>query len=111
MDFGLQLADILAWAVVAGLLGYIGTRAVPTVRRLGPSPWTDLFLLTAWMHPICAGAAIGLVPSLPAPAGMGDGAAGRVLWYALAGALGLWVYRILRARLETKVARAKLGER
>lgn len=103
MDTAFALLDeTLALAVVAAVLGYVGSKLVPTIRRLPPSRWRTLYLATDWAHPIVAGALLGLSPTLPVPPAMGDGWAGSILWYALAGVVSLPVYRRLMRRLEAQ---------
>lgn len=91
---------VFSFLVVSALLGGIGhgiqTRLVGSASMGG---WRELWHRTAWAHPIAAGALLGLSPQLPMPAAMGEGAVPRMIWYALAGVLSVYIYRRLQRRL------------
>lgn len=97
-----SLPTMLPAGVVAIVLGYIGRWAVPAARRL-PDRWAafrDAFVLTAPAHPVLVGMLLGLSPTLPVPSWMGDGWAGSIVWYGLAGVVSLPLYRRLMRRVE-----------
>lgn len=98
----------LSLIVVGVLLAAVGQGINGQVfGELGPRPtqgWRERWRRTMWAHPIIAGGMMGWLTSLPAPEGLGDGTAGRVVWYAVAGALALSLYGWLRRLLEHKAA-------
>lgn len=73
--------------------------------RAGRPGWRGWWYLTLWAHPIAAGALLGLVArTLPIPAGMGAGTAGRAIWFGLAGALAPVIYDAVRSLLKHRHA-------
>lgn len=95
-----MMDEAVAMLVAAVVLGYIGSWMVPMVQRMPQTRWTRIYLETAWLHPILAGALLGLSPSLPVPEAMGDSWEASILWYAIAGVISLPVYRRLMRRVE-----------
>jgi len=91
------LLEIASGIVAACVLAGLGDRIV----RVVPARYR-LFHATIPVHPILTGAALGLLPSLPAPTWMGGGMAGRVLWYAAAGVLAVPVYRVIRRLIDAR---------
>lgn len=95
-----HLPEVMPALVLAAILGYVGTKTVPMVRKQVDSKWKSIFLDTAWAHPVLTGAVFGLSPYLPVPGFMGSSWEASVLWYALAGVISLPVYKKLMKRLE-----------
>ena len=91
------LIEIASGIVAACVLAGVGDRIV----RVVPARWR-WFHATVPVHPVLAGSALGFLSSLPAPAWMGGGTAGRVLWYALAGVLAVPVYRVVRRAVDAR---------
>ena len=91
------LIDIASGIVAACVLAGAGDRIV----RVVPARYR-LFHATIPVHPVLAGGALGLLSSLPSPAWMGGGMAGRVLWYAAAGVLAVPVYRVVRRLVDAR---------
>lgn len=93
----MTLDSILPLVAVGCLLAVVGQGIQPYAP-----PWR-WWHQTLWLHPIVGGAAIGLAArSLPVPEGMGDGIAGRVLWYALAGILAVPLYEGAQAWIKRR---------
>lgn len=94
--------SILPALVVAAILGYIGAKMVPMVQKIAPPNFVKIFVITAWLHPVIAGALLGLLHWLPVPDFMGTSLGASIVWYALSGVVALPVYRKLMQRIEKK---------
>lgn len=97
----MQLEQLASLLVVGALLAALGRGVTswvfpdgmskPIIRALprkGWAAWRRVFFLTMWLHPIVAGALLGVPDWLPAPAFMGTEdklLVGRVVWYAVSG--------------------------
>lgn len=92
----MSLIDFAALLVVGAVLSAIGKGVTRMVFGSGPKAgrkgWRGVFYVTMWLHPIAAGALLGIGPWLPAPEFMGDAMLGRVMWYALAGVFSTTAY-------------------
>ena len=91
------VSTALPMLVVGGVLAAVGQGIA---HALGESRegWRGVWHRTRALHPIAAGLALGL-SSLPVPEAMGDGLTGRMLWFALAGALAVPIYEVWRVAL------------
>lgn len=102
----MEFSEVGGFLAVGALLALIGRGVVSSVKARAGSPgWRGVFYVTQWAHPILAGAALGLISSLPAPVYVGDGTAGRVIWYALAGGMAPTCGRVITSVLEHVAAR------
>jgi hypothetical protein len=106
-------SDFLGFVAVSCLLSAIGQGINRWVfgdkPKAGRQGWRGVWYVTLWAHPILAGGLLGwCVPSLHVPPGMGEGAAGRVIWYALAGAIAPAVYSAVRGVLKQRAALASV---
>lgn len=86
-----QIASLIA---VGAFLGGIGQRITAMVFPFGTRGpwrgWRKVWHATMWLHPILAGACIGLSGYLPAPPFLnveGKFQVGGAIWYSLAGML------------------------
>lgn len=71
-----------------------------------PPPRWRWWRRTLWLHPAIGGAGVGLLfRSLPVPEAMGEGLAGRALWYALAGILAVPLYEGAQAWIKARSER------
>lgn len=123
MDFT-QLMEVLSkifeilqphWAfvVVSIILAMIGEVMKAVIigkdkEKSIKTPWKKFFVDTMILHPILAGALIGLalgslVPSAVATSGL----IGSVLYFAFAGAMSTWLYRLLKELQPIVVASIK----
>ena len=94
MDFS-QVGSLVVVGAVLGLVGRQISKLVfqgkPKMQATG---WRKVFYRSMWAHPVVAGMVLALAASsLPAPEYLGDGLAGRVIWYALAGG---WSHSIVK---------------
>lgn len=109
----MEFSEIGGFVVIGALLAVLSKGLTgATGARAGSPGWRGVYYVTAWLHPVVAGAALGLISSLPAPEYVGDGTAGRVIWYALAGGLSPMCGRVISSVLEHLTARreARTGE-
>lgn len=100
-----------AFIAVAFILGLIGEVIKSIVingnkEKALTVKWKFVFIKTLPIHPIVAGALLGLllfttVPSFVVTTGLG----GSVLYFAAAGALSTWVYSMLKS-LAPKITKA-----
>lgn len=94
----MSLDDLLPLVSVGCLLAVLGQGL-----NESPPPW-KWWKKTLWLHPVLGGAAVGLLfRSLPVPAAMGAGLAGRALWYAMAGILAVPLYEAAQAWLRRRI--------
>jgi hypothetical protein len=102
----LTVGTLLA-AVGRGVTGHVFGGA-PKAGRRG---WRGVFYVTMWAHPLLAGAVLGHgLESLPAPDFMGDGSAGRVIWYALSGVFSHSCYDLFSNMIKHQKAKAEWRE-
>lgn len=107
----MQLADLVGLGAVGALLAFLfqglANLVFGTGKRAGSPGWRGVYYVTMWAHPMLAGAALGYYgTSLPAPLGLGAERVGRVIWYALAGALSPMLYDAVQGMIKHKLAKA-----
>lgn len=98
---GLIEFAIANWTFIAAMLVFasIGMgmkRLVPA----HPKGWRRWFRATMPVHPVIAGALLGLVPTVPA--GIEASTAGRCLYFAMAGVFSTWAYSVVKQLLAKK---------
>lgn len=91
----------LSFLVVGIVLAGVG-QAIAMVLGASTHPLVRLWHRTAPLHPILAGAAIGLY-ELPIPGSMGASKLAGMLWYCSAGVLSSLIYKQVRKYLEKKL--------
>lgn len=101
----------LSFVVVGATLAAIGVAFSQLVfdgkPRAGLRGWRGVWYVTLPFHAIVVGAALGhFATTLPTPTWMGSGAAGRVMWYALSGALGTVCYDTVKGLIKQRAAGA-----
>lgn len=93
----MEMEQLMSLLVVGALLGAIGRGVTGMMFPDGTGDdakkkWSrhqKMFFYTMWLHPILVGGLLGVPDWLPAPTFLGVGdkiRAGRICWYALAGA-------------------------
>lgn len=105
---------VLSFLVVGALLSVLGKGFSGLVfngkPRAGLKGWRGVWYVTLPLHAVLVGGVLGVAAkTLPVPPGMGEGVAGRVLWYALSGALGVVSYDVLKGIIKHQAA-AKSGD-
>lgn len=109
MDIDLNLL-LSHWPllVVAFILGVIGDVMKRLVIPKGNPPvlkgWRGVFRVTLPLHPVLAGAALGLLAGMPCPENFCTNATSRMLYFAAAGVFSSYVYGFAK-----HVARERLG--
>lgn len=105
----MQGDHIFALLSVGALLAALGKGITSMVFGGKPNPsargWRGGFYVTLWLHPILAGACIGLASDLPSPAFLGSAHTGRVVWFALAGVFSSTAYSAVNSVVKQQNAR------
>lgn len=103
----IDLSLFIPFLVVGAVLGALGKGIQSLVFKGCPkhatSGWRRLFYRTMWLHPMAAGAVLGLTGWVPVPEFMGTGLASGAFWYALAGAQAHTVVRLVDSEIKSRI--------
>lgn len=96
LDQALPWVPVLVMSLVLGYVGKFFTTKVWTEARAERSTWFRIMYKTLPLHPIGAGALLGLIPAVPVAPVFEPNLWGRGLQGALAGVLSIVVYDAFR---------------
>lgn len=102
-----------AFVVVAVILAMVGEvfKSIVIGKNKDEAekvPWKSVFISTMTLHPVLAGALIGLVLGSVAPSAVATaGLIGSVLYFAFAGAMSTWLYRLIKELLPVVISSLK----
>lgn len=105
MEFS-DLGGLLAVGALLAVIGQVAKRLVfKSGKTAGSIGWRGVYYVTMPLHAILVGIAIGASNMLPAPRFLGDRLLGKVIWYALAGAIAPMCFSAVQNILKQKAAR------
>lgn len=102
-----ETTDLIAfslqnWSFIAAMLAFASIGIA--MKRLIPAHlkgWRRWFRATMPMHPVVAGALVGLIPGVPVGVPL-DTIAGRCFYFMLAGVFSTWAYSVVKQLLAKK---------